>query len=218
MRTFVFCFVALLGSIANGQTLDVVRGQTLTLSGINTYDRITVYSGGRLVIEPGSEIVFKHLGWADIRGTLEAVGTTEKPIVFRSIDSSICWRGIQSNNTSRTLDAVVKLHHCVVSGVGRKSTDTSTSNRVAVGVGLYGVLDLDQVSIECEKHAKTLVRGVIAGASRPASIRNVTVFNANVGLHVASATDLIIDNLTAIDCNSAIEAKSAVVQVSGLVN
>ncbi len=65
-------------------------------------DNLTVSSGATLTIEPGTEVLFldNFSFEIDADANLQAVGTSNEPIVFSPLISAVGWKGIRFNGAS----------------------------------------------------------------------------------------------------------------------
>ncbi len=126
---------------------DVADGGTLVEDTCYDAPSPLTISGGTLTIEPGVRMAFGANGYlvAASGGSLNAVGTAEKPITFTSADPVGHWRGIRFD-ASRSANNV--LHHVVIENGGSSrwsGAGYSTSALLLSGNSLVDIQDSEIV-------------------------------------------------------------------------
>lgn len=147
METTTFSvYVAVRGGEVSCTTLvaaDVADGGTLAEDTCYDVSSPLTISGGTLTIEPGVRIAFGANGYlvAASGGSLNAVGTADKPVTFTSADPVGRWRGIRFDG-SRSASNV--LHHVVIENAGSSGwsgAGYSTSALLLDGNSLVDIQD-----------------------------------------------------------------------------
>jgi hypothetical protein len=78
---------------------------------------ITLYGGATLTIKPGTVLFFDSDAYLSVGGTLNAVGTKEKPIIFTGLEKTAgYWRGLRISNSDTTDN---KLSNIIVEYAGK---------------------------------------------------------------------------------------------------
>ena len=81
--------------------------------------RIGICGEATLTIAPGATVEFGRFGGLTVFGSLQAVGTSEQPILFTAEDSTVGWNGIEFNRAlpifSKGLRDSSKLVECEIS-------------------------------------------------------------------------------------------------------
>ena len=75
-------------------------------------DNVNVFSGDTLSIEPGVSLFFKQNARLIVQGTILAIGTKEKPILFSYYPDEY-WLGISINS----INSLSKFSFCIIEGV-----------------------------------------------------------------------------------------------------
>jgi len=200
MRTFVFCFVALLGSIANAQSIKVSGDYRVTkeMSPFK-FSAINIMAG-RLIIEPG--VVLEPTATAarimlsmQASSSIEVNGTVDEPVVIAPSEGVAYWTGIR--NTERLSSRPnIKMHNVLLLG---SSIDVGSVNA-----------DLQSVHVVCPRLiGATSARGISLRNNSIGQVIDCIVDGATVGFGLPNAS-MVFENCQAINCSTAINGGQTV--------
>lgn len=194
MRTFVFCFVALLGSIANAQSIRVSGDYRVTkeMSPFR-FSSISIMAG-RLIVDPGvvlepTTTSARIMLSMQSASSIEVNGTVDEPVVIAPSEGVAYWTGIR--NTERLSSRPsIKLHNASLIG---SSIDVGSVNA-----------DLQSVQVVCPRLiGSTSTRGISFRNNSVGSVIDCVVDGAAVGFGLSNSA-MIFENCRALNCTTAI--------------
>ena len=122
---------------------------------------LTIPSGSRLIIRPGTEILAGPATVIAVKGSIEARGSRERPIAFRSTSAERPWRGLMLTRTSSTgSDAANILEHCRFEGGRGQAADGGRRLRVRDAGGLAARRPFLHVVGSSLRVTSCLIRGI----------------------------------------------------------
>lgn len=194
MRTFVFCFVALLGSIANAQSIKVSGDYRVTkeMSPFR-FSAINIMAG-RLIVDPGvvlepTTTSARIMLSMQASSSIEVNGTVDEPVVIAPSEGVPYWNGIR--NTERLSSRPsIKLHNVLFLGS-------------SIDVGSVDA-ELQSVQVVCPKLiGSTSTRGISLRNNSVGSIVDCVVDGATVGFGLPNSA-MVFENCRALNCAAAI--------------
>lgn len=174
----------------------------------NTYiinGNITIPTGQKLEVEPGTQIKFNGYYSFIVNGTLEAIGTKNEYISFTSnktLPTKKDWNQIQINSSAKS-----KLSYCIIEYAQEHNFDNFGM------VHVTGNIDIEHSIFRNGDESAISIVGSGVG-----SIKNNTIENCSYGIHINSDSDLdISDNsISNIDLiGLAIHLKSSNTKIEG---